>query len=622
MRNGEEKSTCLKLEAETDYLDSPLLGLFPKIGWNISTLSLSTFPSIEPMPPIKANKGTVTHRAAKKEAVLDYDIDKEYQGVTEVDKQKGINQNTSLEQENEKLKGLEQEAEAKTTVVGYYFNQIDEVINTRHVFQIFMLVFLMNLTYLAFKDKELAGDENAMTTMITCGCVLLACGLECFAVLNSKFKNFNEGKSITKPELLDFDYIYSVFFPLIVCTLKSPENIALVACCVAQLNYMNVFVKIMVSYVVLFQFNIEGTIWTTQTLTLPLTNAFFYECINRFIANELPIYEKTFLGLLYTSLTFFITKDSNITLYIMKNLVLSFTIALIFTSPLLDLYRKTQERSMKVSLLVVLYLLFLSLGLIISDKLLLSKLGKFPFNWLVEFINENEARREMFQKWSISSALLVPSVFLFFSKFHASLSIKRKVWHFIIFMMIIPAISREPELVSIALFGMTGVLIFVETLRCNELPPFGKLIKHLFEKYEDSKDNSGKIITSYTYLIAGVALPFWLNNCDATRESSYMGLVVLGLGDAFASLVGGFCGSYTWPQSKKTIEGSLAMFVGIVGGFLCVDYFAGTASPLNWTNRVLCGILCALFEGIVDVNDNLFLPVFAYTVAELLILFN
>ncbi|KAG0687344.1 hypothetical protein C6P40_002474, partial [Pichia californica] len=154
------------------------------------------------------------------------------------------------------------------------------------------------------------------------------------------------------------------------------------------------------------------------------------------------------------------------------------------------------------------------------------------------------------------------------------------------------------------------ILIIIEILRFNELPPFGKLIKNFFIKFQDEKDNKNEIILSYIYLILGISLPLWINNVNKLRESSYIGLISLGLGDSFASLIGSLIGKFKWPNSNKTIEGSISMVIGMMIGFYILDYYMvgiSNLEMLSWSNRLLSSILCALFEGIVDVNDNLFM---------------
>ncbi|KAG0674160.1 hypothetical protein C6P42_002381, partial [Pichia californica] len=143
------------------------------------------------------------------------------------------------------------------------------------------------------------------------------------------------------------------------------------------------------------------------------------------------------------------------------------------------------------------------------------------------------------------------------------------------------------------------ILIIIEILRFNELPPFGKLIKNFFIKFQDEKDNKNEIILSYIYLILGISLPLWINNVNKLRESSYIGLISLGLGDSFASLIGSLIGKFKWPNSNKTIEGSISMVIGMMIGFYILDYYMvgiSNLEMLSWSNRLLSSILCAMAD--------------------------
>jgi dolichol kinase len=131
---------------------------------------------------------------------------------------------------------------------------------------------------------------------------------------------------------------------------------------------------------------------------------------------------------------------------------------------------------------------------------------------------------------------------------------------------------------------------------------------------------------SYIYLMIGVSLPFWINNVNGSKESSYIGLIALGLGDSIASLVGSKFGKTKWPGSNKSFEGSIAMALSILGGYAIFDFVGASAGvstmeTLSWTNRIMAAILCSAFEGIIDVNDNLFVPIFGYLIEELLFQF-
>lgn len=588
------------------------------------------------MPPKKSKSkknsttsNNIIHRSNKNKS-LDYDYDPLSESKTIENE---ILDDKIIETEDRKII-KEEDIETENGVFGYYMSLIDLSINTRHVFQIFMLLFLTNLIYIYFiKEKEINIESKGIEKLITVSCILLTIILESFAVLNSRFRQFEKDKSKPRPQLLDFNYIYSVFFPLAIGLIKSPNYIILISSIIVQFNYMNLIVKILISYVILFQFA-DINLLSGKSLLLPIISSFYYEMMNKFVGNEIPIYEKTILSNLLTIGSFFIEFNNNdnnckLSLYLMKCLYLSFIIGIILSLPILELYKNQKEKTLKYTWLIGIYLIFFSSGLIISDKLLLTKINKFHLNWLIEFIKDSNQRKEIFKNWILNSIILIPIILIIFNKFSKliNLSFKRKIWHFIIYLNLIKPILLEPELVSIALFGLLGILIIIEIIRSNELPPFGLIIKKIFIKFQDKKDNEGKFILSYIYLVLGISLPIWINNNNNLKESSYIGLILLGFGDSFASLIGSKIGKFKWPNSKKTIEGSISMVIGILIGYLILDYYLlnlkiENFQNLNWNNRIMVAVLSALFEGIIDINDNLFLPIFGYLVEELLVMFN
>ena len=390
------------------------------------------------MPPKKSKSkknaiasSSVVHRQVKhKTTALDYDYDTQVESVTSEADQKPAPPISAPP------KNIEEVGDIKSGIVSYYMALVDVSINTRHVFQIFMLFFLTNLIYLHFKTQEDDGSTDAMEKMITASCIVLAALLECCAVLNSRFRQFESGKTKVKPLLLDFNYVYSVFFPLAVCLTKASDKLVLVSCCVVQIAYMNVFVRCLISYVILFQFG-DGDSFNGKSLILPLASCFFYEAIHKFVGSEIEFSEKSFLSVILAMGSFLISyNDSNLTLFIMRNLYLSFIIGIILASPILDLYKSQTERTLKYTWLLGIYILFFSAGLIISDKLLLPSLGKFHLNWLIEFVSASEQRSRIFKQWLIASSILVPGIFVIFSKVNVSMSLKRKIWHFVLLMLL------------------------------------------------------------------------------------------------------------------------------------------------------------------------------------------
>lgn len=555
------------------------------------------------------------------------------------------------------------------SITGFIMNQIENSINTRHVFQILLLLFMTNTMYVWFKNEQTIWIENGSTGtdpmeyLIIASCVFLICILEYVAIINSKFSNWHKKvkalnmniedpkifkeKAIElksqKPDLPYFNYIYATFVPLLLVLLLTPQYLIAIAICVVQNSEMHAFVRCLISYVVIFQFsggigdqtignvasNVAGNFTFGSYLKTPLICSFTHEAFNRLIGNTVSPVEKS---ILVTSSTFLLTlpssQSANLTITIMQYLFLSMFIGTSASCGFYWLYKTQQDSSLRYLLNILIYVVFIAAFTIVSDKFLFPILGKLHINWLKEFLLTSEQRIEIFKYWVLVTIAIIPfTCFVFFKIVpSASIDIKRKVWHFFMFFMIIKPMLVDPELVSVALFGIAGILIVTELIRANNIPPFASKINKLFISFLDSKDAEGDWVTSYIYLVLGIGAPLWLNNVNPLKESTYLGLITLGLGDSIASLVGKRYGNFCWPNSKKTIEGSAAFAFGTACGLTFLHLLASTAGidleQLNIVNKICLVVLVSVFEGVVDVNDNLFVPLFALIAEEVLIRFN
>jgi len=175
------------------------------------------------------------------------------------------------------------------------------------------------------------------------------------------------------------------------------------------------------------------------------------------------------------------------------------------------------------------------------------------------------------------------------------------------------------------------VFIFAEYIRYYALYPFGAALHVFLAEFTDHKD-AGPVILSHFYLLTGCAAPVWI---EASKSLTLqMGVLVLGVGDALASVVGRRYGRMYWPASSKTVEGSAAFvssifisawmlrLVGWVGEFSVSaadtrPHAIADAYPQSMrfgAALVLLGVL----EGVSEQNDNLVLPVYSFIAMALL----
>ncbi|KAI9136656.1 hypothetical protein BKA69DRAFT_1033397, partial [Paraphysoderma sedebokerense] len=122
-----------------------------------------------------------------------------------------------------------------------------------------------------------------------------------------------------------------------------------------------------------------------------------------------------------------------------------------------------------------------------------------------------------------------------------------------------------------------SLFIFTEYLRYFLIPPFGYQLHQSLSKFLDERD-TGPAIISHIYLLLGCAVPLWLasflddggiNNSNGNEKKGVMvvlpaiaGAVTLGIGDTMASIIGQRYGRIRYPNSKKTVEGTIGFILG------------------------------------------------------------
>lgn len=224
-----------------------------------------------------------------------------------------------------------------------------------------------------------------------------------------------------------------------------------------------------------------------------------------------------------------------------------------------------------------------------------------PIMWLLNYVQESKTRQKILFTWLSFLLVLIPNILIFKSKF--SLNTSRKLWHFLILALIIYPFQVDPTFVKISLAGTITLFLAVEYLRYLKLEPLGNLLDEKLRSFADFRDECGPIIISYIYLIIGIATPLLI-------ADSPVGLISLGVGDSISSIIGKKFGELHWPNSKKTIEGTLAFIsTTFIVGYICKEYL-GYFTHLTTGNWLLVCTLSGILEGNSILNDNILIPAF------------
>ncbi|KAJ7650666.1 hypothetical protein FB45DRAFT_986576 [Roridomyces roridus] len=190
------------------------------------------------------------------------------------------------------------------------------------------------------------------------------------------------------------------------------------------------------------------------------------------------------------------------------------------------------------------------------------------------------------------------------------LNARRKYFHGLVVVMFVPGIAFDPAFTHLAFSVAFALFVFAEYVRYFAIYPLGAAIHLFMNEFLDTKDG-GTAILSHFYLLTGCAGALWLEG--PSRLLSFTGLLVLGIGDALASIVGKRLGRHAWsPTTAKTLEGSAAFVVAVVASAWALR-LCGLAESFATVRYVLVIMLAAVLEALSDQNDNLTLPLFTWS---------
>ena len=197
---------------------------------------------------------------------------------------------------------------------------------------------------------------------------------------------------------------------------------------------------------------------------------------------------------------------------------------------------------------------------------------------------------------------------------YLSLNARRKFFHALAVLLFLPGIALDPAFTHLAFSLAFSIFIFAEYVRYYALYPFGAALHVFMSEFLDHKD-SGPVILSHFYLLTGCAGPLWLEGHSRILQQT--GVLVLGIGDSLASVVGRRYGRLYWPGgSSKTVEGTLAFVTSIMGAAWLLR-LVGWCESFDLGKYFVVVSALGLLEGVSDQHDNLVLPIFGYVVAEL-----
>lgn len=196
-------------------------------------------------------------------------------------------------------------------------------------------------------------------------------------------------------------------------------------------------------------------------------------------------------------------------------------------------------------------------------------------------------------------------------------TVHRKFFHLTVGLVCVSGLQLDPELTYLASCVLMGLFVLVEITRITRLKPIGELIDNCFGSFLDDQDQ-GPLVLTPIYLLASVFIPLWLQPVKGhdVALQHYAGVISVGFGDSFASIVGSQLGRRYWFNGyKKTVEGSLGGILAQVLGIGIACYLV--RMPAQILVSQFWGLLCVsvilgMLETFTAQIDNLVLPFVAF----------
>ncbi|KAK2077667.1 hypothetical protein QBZ16_004513 [Prototheca wickerhamii] len=242
-----------------------------------------------------------------------------------------------------------------------------------------------------------------------------------------------------------------------------------------------------------------------------------------------------------------------------------------------------------------------------------------PALWTLQFAFASAQRIVMLAYWVGVLALGLVAMARIGALESVPQIIVRKGYHIIALLLFLPALALEPELLAVALAVAFAGLLALEAVRVGGVPRLSKALTGFMTAFTDARDG-GVLFITHLALLVGMAAPIWVAvlSRQGTVDPSgaaLAGLLILGLGDTAASVVGRLWGRHRIARgSPKTLEGLLAGALGtLVGWAACAALWPSTRAALLTVPPVNGGIVAAtllssLLESVTSQLDNAVLP--------------
>ena len=258
----------------------------------------------------------------------------------------------------------------------------------------------------------------------------------------------------------------------------------------------------------------------------------------------------------------------------------------------------------------------------INNKILAMQVAKL-LRWLEESMMENRVTVIMLLVlWTVLVILSVGVVLVYNLRGWTVTTRTRKIFHVAIVLVYWSGLQHCHLLLLVSSYAALALMLGLEMLRVTDLfPLLTRELNKALTPFLDTKD-SGQLILTNIYLLAGMSLPLWLDTAAVTAGGVdslllYSGLVSVGVADTAAAVLGSAVGRVKWTAGgDRTVEGSLAAVISSLSAVMLLEQLGGVTVSCWWS--VIAAVSAvSLSEALSNQVDNLTLPLIMMSVLNI-----
>ncbi|GMS88973.1 hypothetical protein PENTCL1PPCAC_11148 [Pristionchus entomophagus] len=194
-----------------------------------------------------------------------------------------------------------------------------------------------------------------------------------------------------------------------------------------------------------------------------------------------------------------------------------------------------------------------------------------------------------------------------------SSSVHRKFFHLTLSLVFVTGLLVDGPLIALSAALLLSIFTILELFRYHSVPPWGETLNRYLQVFRDHQD--GVLLLTPLYLLAGVCLPLVFQSPSPPNVAQpiqlFAGVISVGVGDSMAAVVGTVMGRHHWPRRRKTVEGSLGMFLSMGMALLFLRSYSSSPSFSLLSISIVSIILTSLEAFLANV-DNIVLPLVGY----------